>query len=120
MKKIYGLLLVPVFLALAVGSVLAYGNSVTYTGQGLIADGFKGYDLRTELCGSENGADVDGPYLLWVLTATGATKADITFSSAIIPNILGPDFGTHAMTKSGNGTFKYISGWHDPSTLPGN
>jgi hypothetical protein len=24
------------------------------------------------------------------------------------------------MTKFGNGTFKYISGWHDPSTLSGN
>jgi hypothetical protein len=91
-----------------VGSALAYANSVTYTGQGLIADGFGGYDLRTELCGVENGADVDGPYLLWVLTATGATNADIS----------GP-WGKADMTKTGNGTFKYISDWYDPSTLPG-
>jgi hypothetical protein len=110
--KMYGLLLVPVILALAVASVLAagpYANKVTYSGQGLLADGFGGYDLVTELCGVANGADVDGPYLLWVLTATGATKADIT----------GP-WGTADMTKSGNGTFKYISGWYSPSTLPGN
>ena len=93
-------------LALMAGAAFAYANSVTYSGQGLIADGFGGYDLRTEICGVANGADADGPYLLWVLTATGASAADIT----------GP-WGTAAMTKSGNGTFKYVSGWYDPSTL---
>lgn len=92
-----------------VDAASAYVNSVTYSGQGLIADGFGGYDLRTELCGVANGADVDGAYLLWVLTATGANNADIT----------GP-WGTAAMTKSGAGTFKYISGWYAPSTLPDN
>jgi hypothetical protein len=94
------------------GGVLAagaYANSVTYSGQGLIADGFGSYDLRTELCGIANGADADGPYLLWVLTATGSNNADIT----------GP-WGTAQMTKFGNGTFRYISAWFDPSTLPGN
>jgi hypothetical protein len=88
---------------------LAYANSITYSGQGEIADGFGGYDLVTEICGVANGADVDGPYLLWVLTATGAKNADIT--------ILGV---TYQMTKFGNGTFKYVSPWLDPSTLPGN
>jgi hypothetical protein len=87
----------------------AYANSVNYRGQGLLADGFGGYDLIQEICGKANGADADGPYLLWVLTATGASKADIT----------GP-WGTADMTKSGNGTFKYVSGWYSPSTLPGN
>jgi len=96
-------------LLVAVVPTFAYANTVTYTGQGLIADGFGGYDLIQEICGVANGADVDGPYLLWVLTATGAKNADIT----------GP-WGTVAMTKFGNGTFKYISGWYDPSTLPGN
>jgi hypothetical protein len=99
-------------LAVAAGVVFAVGaypNSVTYSGQGLIADGFGGYDLVTEICGVANGADVDGPYLLWVLTATGAKNADIT----------GPWGGPVAMTKFGAGTFKYISGWYDPSTLPG-
>jgi hypothetical protein len=96
-------------LAVSAREAFAYGNSVPYKGQGLLADGFGGYDLVTELCGVANGADVDGPYLLWVLTATGANNADIT----------GP-WGTAAMTKYGNGTFKYISGWYDPDTLPGN
>lgn len=86
-----------------------YPNSVTYRGQGLEADGFGNYDLQTEICGIANGADADGPYLLWVLTATGANNAEIT----------GP-WGTAAMTKFGNGTFKYVSGWYEPSTLPGN
>jgi hypothetical protein len=87
-------------------ALLGYANVVFYSGQGVIADGFGGYDLKTELCGVENGADVDGPYLLWVLTATGASNANIT----------GP-WGTAPMVKSGNGAFKYISGWYDPSTL---
>jgi len=64
-------------LAVTASATLAYANKVTFGGQGFIADGFGGYDLRTELCGIENGADADGPYLLWVLTATKATKADI-------------------------------------------
>jgi hypothetical protein len=96
--------------AMLTTGVFAYANSVTYSGQGLIADGFGGYDLRTELCGTVNGADADGPYLLWVLTATGANNADIT----------GPWGSTVQMTKTGNGTFKYVSAYFDPSTLPGN
>jgi hypothetical protein len=90
-------------------SAWAYANSVKYSGQGLLADGFGGYDLITEICGVANGADVDGPYLLWVLTATGASNADIT----------GP-WGTAPMVKSGSGTFKYISAFYDPNTLIGN
>jgi hypothetical protein len=97
-----------VVLVLAASSAYAYPNGVSYSGQGLIADGFGGYDLQTEICGVANGAAVDGPYILWVLTATGATAADIT----------GP-WGTAAMTRSGkgNGAFKLISAWYDPSTL---
>ena len=87
-------------------ALLGYANVVYYTGQGVVADGFGGYDLKTELCGIENGAEVDGPYLAWVLTATAASNANIT----------GP-WGTAAMVKSGNGAFKYVSGWYDPSTL---
>jgi len=87
-------------------ALLGYDNKVYYTGQGVIADGFGGYDLKTELCGVENGAQVDGPYLLWLLTASGASDANIT----------GP-WGTAKMVKSGNGAFKYVSGWYDPSTL---
>jgi hypothetical protein len=83
-----------------------YTNKVLYSGQGTIADGFGGYDLRTELCGVENGAEVDGPYLLWILTATRANNADIT----------GP-WGKVQMTKTSNGSFKYVSQWYDPATL---
>lgn len=104
---------------LSVGNAsAAYANSVSFTGQGFIADGFGGYDLRTEICAvldSEGNiipdafgqkADAEGAYLLWVLTATKAMNADIT----------GP-WGTVTMTKFGNGTFKYVSDWYDPDTL---
>lgn len=83
-------------------------NTATFRGQGLIADGYGGYDLITELCGVENGADADGPYLLWVFTSTKAASATIT----------GP-WGTANMTKTGTGTFKYVSAWYDPDTLTG-
>lgn len=109
MKKFGTVLITVLLLTLVTSSALAYGNVVTYSGQGLIADGFGGYDLRDELCGVANGAEVNGPYLLWVLTATGAKNADIT----------GP-WGTVAMTKFGNGAFKYVSAWYSPGTLPGN
>ena len=85
----------------------AYANLVTYSGQGLTCT--DSCDLKAaQICGVENGADRDGAYLLWVLTATGASNADIT----------GP-WGTATMTKSGNGTFKYISDFYDLDTLIG-
>jgi hypothetical protein len=93
---------------LAGGAALfAYANVVTYTGQGLIGDGFGGFDLQTELCGVANGAEVDGPYLLWVLTATGATNANIKFANA----------NPIEMTKTGNGAFKYVGPYVNPATL---
>lgn len=104
--KLVAVILALVMAVTMVVPAFAYANSVTFTGQGFIADGFGGYDLRTELCGIVNGAEVDGPYLLWVLTATGAKNADIT----------GP-WGTVQMTKYGNGTFKYVSAWYDPDDL---
>ena len=97
-----------------VPAVFAYANMVTYSGQGLMADGFGGYDLNKEICGVANGADVDGPYLLWVLTASKASHADITF------NAISGNAGTFPMTKFGNGAFKYISPWLNPGTLAGN
>src|ERR1051325_4739168 len=96
-------------LTVITGPAFAYSNKVIYSGQGLLKNGDGSYVVNDELCGVANGADVDGPYLLWVLTASRANNADIT----------GP-WGTAAMTKTANGTFKYISGWYDPSTLPGN
>jgi hypothetical protein len=86
------------------------GSPVTYSGQGLIADGFGGYDLGEELCGVENGAEVDGPYLLWVLTANGATSATIS----------GPWGANAPMTQEGNGAFKYVSGFYPLASLIGN
>jgi len=83
-------------------------GTVVYSAQGLTADGFGGYDLNQELCGVANSADVDGPYLLWVLTANNAPAAAIT----------GP-WGTAPMTQSAKGAFKYVSGWYAPATLPG-
>ena len=86
------------------------GPTVVYSGQGVISDDFGGYDLKTELCGVANGAEVDGPYLLWVFTATGATSATIT----------GPWGANAPMTQSANGTFKYVSGFYDLASLIGN
>ncbi len=97
-------------LALAPAQIaLAAGSTVTYRGQGLTQDDYGGYDLDHELCGIANGADADGPYLLWVFTATKATYAQIT----------GP-WGTEPMVRMGNGTFKFVSDWYDPDALPGN
>ena len=113
MKKALAAVAMFASLLLLAPMAMAHTNSVTYRGQGLLADGFGGYDLVTETCDGdingvlENGADAEGPYLLFVLTATGAKNADISF------------FGATAvpMTKFGNGTFKYISPWIDPDTL---
>ena len=105
-----------VITALAVGALalapthtaLASGSTVTYAGQGLTADDFGGYDLTEEPCGTENGAEVDGPYLLWVFTNTKASSATIT----------GP-WGTLPMTQKGTGAFHFVSDWYDPDTLMG-
>jgi hypothetical protein len=102
-KKLTALGVAALFLAASVAQA-----ATAYTGQGLVADGFGGYDLNRELCGLQNGADAEGPYLLWVYTASGATSATIT----------GP-WGTAAMTKMSKGTFKYVSAWYAPATLPG-
>jgi hypothetical protein len=93
-------------LLLATGGAFAYVNEQVYSGLGLTADGFGGYDLATEVCGTTNGAVVNGPYMLWVLTAPNALAADIT----------GP-WGTAEMTRLDNGTFQYVSGWYVPSKL---
>jgi hypothetical protein len=85
-----------------------YANSAAFSGDGLIADGFGGYDLRTERCGAANGAEADGPYIAWVLAATGAGNAEIT----------GP-WGTAEMSKTDRGTFQFISGWYEPGRFAG-
>jgi hypothetical protein len=107
-KALY--LFISVFLALSMVAApgFAYDGLVTYSGQGITDDGFGGFILESEICGIENGAEVDGPYLLWVFTATKSENADIT----------GP-WGTAEMTKVGQGTFKYVSGWYELSSLVG-
>ena len=84
-------------------------NPVVFSGQGLVVDAFGGYDLKNELCGVANGAEVDGPYLLWVFTATGATSAGIS----------GPWGANAPMTQQANGAFKYVSGFYDLASLIG-
>ena len=95
--------------AMALGAAAVYAAGATaYKGQGLNSnpDGFGNYDLNLEICGVQNGADADGPYLLWVFSGTGSKTATIT----------GP-WGTVPMTQAGNGTLKYVSAWYDPNTL---
>jgi hypothetical protein len=91
-----------------VGAAGAYTNSVSYKGQGIHYDG-SAYVLNDEFCTVAGGADVDGPYMLFVLTATGAQNAEITFTGANV--------GTFTMTKTSNGSFKYIAPWLDPVKL---
>lgn len=101
MKKILALMAAAVMLVFSAGTAQAYSNTATYRGQGTTNGA-----LTTEVCGPDNGAEADGSYILWVMTATGAANADIT----------GP-WGTASMTKSGNGTFKYVSAWYPLSGL---
>jgi len=92
------------------GAVWAYGNSVTYSGQGIAPNGDGSYVVNNEICGVANGAPANGPYLFWVLTANSANNANITI----------PGEGTNAMTKKGAGAFQYTSGWQDLGGLLGN
>jgi hypothetical protein len=100
------------------------GTTVTYTGQGFNFDGTT-YNLEEERCGltGENDADDGGTgqfadwngpgqpyeagqgYLLWVLTANGATSAVLHL----------PD-GAVDMIKVG-GTFKYASDYYNYADL---
>jgi hypothetical protein len=52
----------------------------------------------SEQCGIENGAPVNGPYLLWILTATKATNATIAIETTI----------PTAMNRNANGSFRYV------------
>lgn len=97
-------LAVALVIGLGGGAAFASGTyTVYYTGQGLYHTGNGGYGIQTEICGVANGADVDGAYLHWVLTATKATSATITL----------PD-GTVPMVPNGGGSFSYNSGWYSP------
>lgn len=100
------------------------GTLVAYTGQGFNFDGTT-FSLNDERCGEDGQgiandggtgqfADWNGPgqpyeagqgYLVWVLTANGATSAKLHL----------PD-GTVPMTKVG-GTFKYASRYYSQDTI---
>ncbi len=104
MKKASGVLVLVLTVILMLALPVMAAGTVTYSGQGIDDYG----KLETEICGIENGAEVDGPYLLWVMTATKSTNVTIT----------GP-WGTVPMVQSGGGAFKYVSAWYDPATLVG-
>jgi hypothetical protein len=109
------------------GGIALAGTTVGYTGQAFTQDTDGSYVLNDERCGltGQNDANDGGtgqfahwngpgqpyetgqPYLVWVLTANGATSATLDL----------PD-GTVDMIKVG-GTFKYASGWYDPDDLIG-
>ncbi|HRQ39307.1 MAG TPA: hypothetical protein PLD25_15475 [Chloroflexota bacterium] len=124
MKKIHFTVLVVVLLLLAIAIPAFAGTMVTYTGNGFNFDGTT-YNLNDERCGltgqndaNDGGtgqfADWNGPgqpyetgqgYLVWVLTANGATSAKLNL----------PD-GTVDMIKVG-GTFKYASQYYNYDTI---
>lgn len=119
MKKFYWLLIAVVVVLVAAAPVMA-GTTVTYTGQGFNFDGTT-WNLNDERCGAagqgtanDGGtgqfANWNGPgqpyqtgqaYLVWVLTANGATSATLNL----------PDGSTVDMIKVG-GTFKYASQYY--------
>jgi hypothetical protein len=102
---------------MAFGSTVVAGTIVTYTGQGFTLDESGTANLNDERCAVDQNANDGGTgqfadwngegqpyqtgqgYLVWVLTANGATSATLTL----------PD-GTVEMIKVG-GTFKYASAY---------
>ncbi len=106
--KLTSALIMALTLALLVAIVpaLAYFNNVSFHGQGLVTNGSAGYRPQTEICGLPDGAEISGPYLLWTLSAPGARNAEIN----------GP-WGSAVMSRSGNGTFTYVSSWFDSQEL---
>ncbi|MEI7037624.1 hypothetical protein [Fulvimonas yonginensis] len=123
-KRALGIVLPTLLVTLFAAAPALAGAVVTYTGQGFIYDGTT-YNLNDERCGltgqddaNDGGtgqfADWHGPgqpyqtgdaYLVWVLTANGATSATLSL----------PD-KTVQMVKVG-GTFKYASTYYPYQTL---
>ena len=104
MRKLIALLSVAVLAILGIGiissaSASSFENTVTYSGQGLNSAG----TLNDNRC-----ADGVAPYLLFVLTANKATAADITLPS-----------GTYPMVQSGNGAYKFMAPYQNPTALIG-
>jgi hypothetical protein len=115
-------------LAVSAREALADGTTVLYTGQGFTFDGAT-TNLNDQRCGAEGeGIANDGgtgqfanwngpglpyepgqPYLVWVLTANGATSA----------HLYGGPFGPHPGVQMFpvGGTFKYASQYFSPEQL---
>ncbi len=126
-KRIFALPLAALLLLLMAAGPAFAQTVVTYTGQGFNFDGTT-YNLNNERCGAggQDGADDGGTgqfanwngpglphqagdaYLLWVLTANGATSAKLQ-----LPGGLEVD-----MIKVG-GTFKYASAYYPYASLLG-
>jgi len=79
------------------GSLASANGTVNWDNQQGLTNG-----TPTTLCEGDTAAPGT---VLWVFTASGATSATITINGT-----------TTAMTQSGQGTFKYVSGWLDFST----
>jgi hypothetical protein len=84
------------------------GTNIYYTGQGTFLNEDGDRVLGEEICGVENGAEVDGPYLLWILTANGAENATLF--------VLG-EGEPMARAGGGNSVFKVITDYHDLDDL---
>jgi hypothetical protein len=88
---------------IASGALAVVATCINWTGQGVTCEGGNCV-LNKEVCTDPEG-NPTGPYLLWVLTANGATSATITINGVSYP-----------MEKVG-GTFKYRSDWYDLNTV---
>jgi len=74
-------------------------QTASWSGHGVSVDAEGDVSLGSEVCGTENGAPVDGTYLQWVLVAKGATGATLT---------LGSDAPVTMERNGNNGTFQYV------------
>jgi hypothetical protein len=87
--------------AFTFSSALADGT-VDFIGQGTtLTNGVR--VLNTIQC---SGDTAQPGSILWVFTVAGADSATITINGT-----------TYAMTQSGQGTFKYVSGWYNLTTV---
>lgn len=83
-------------LTVALAAPAMADGSVVYSGQGV-----EGGALEEVVCDAD-----ETPYLLWILTANGATSAEIDINGS-----------TGTMTQRGNGAFQFVSEWYDLDTL---
>ena len=119
-------LLAAVAFTVSTSAVLLASGTVHYTGQGFSHDGVT-WTLNDQRCGlagqgvandggtgqfAQNGFTLGDPYLVWILTANGATSATL-----YLPDGVGGVTAV-AMYKVG-GTFKYASNYYSPGQTIG-